>query len=350
MRGGADAEEGLTTKLMWAAWHGNAALVESLLGQAGKSDGNGETALMWAARGDRTYHSPKCKRGKYDNCINFLLRTNRETRKQNQRGETALMWAARSGYRERVELLLPHECGIATEYGWTALIWAASYNQQNCIEQLMQNDRERYASCWTNLIYYAASGKRELLEAELAGEENQLTCDAAGRTALIYAAACGHDGILDLLIEKGDGMVDRYKRTALMSAACTGQRRCIETLKRYQLHEQDNNGWTALMWAVYECEPRCVDLLREEGGKEANGYWRGFKEGTKAIDIARRKLEEARRKLRGAGEGAPAPDRDNCDCRVNVEELNRKVEGYSEIINILSDERDGNVEEEANGD
>lgn len=88
-------------------------------------------------------------------------------------------------------------------------------------------------------------------------------------SALFYAAAAGHDQILQYLISEGADVKHRgrFGTTALMKAASNGHPANLELLLNFGLdvNAQDKSGWTALMDAAFNGHEDAVALLLRWG-------------------------------------------------------------------------------------
>ena len=117
---------------------------------------------------------------------------------------------------------------------------------------------ERFSMSSTNeeaFVQFAADGLFEKVKQCL--DKGNVHIDGIGkygRTALIWAARNGHEGVCDLLITRGckADMQSNNGMTALICAAAYGHEGVCDLLitRGCKADMQDNYGWTALMRAA----------------------------------------------------------------------------------------------------
>ncbi|KWX11552.1 Ankyrin repeat protein [Giardia duodenalis assemblage B] len=134
---------------------------------------------------------------------------------------------------------LPADCEKppeAVEEQWTDMMIAARNNDRHSVKKLMQ----RYSAI----------------------------VDAAGRTALMHAAICGHLAVIKLLVktEKGKMCTERGW-TALMYAACHDNADACKVLCKYEGGMATKNGFTALMIATQQNSLGAIAELASKEGK-----------------------------------------------------------------------------------
>ena len=186
-------------------------------------------------------------------------------RQRDQEGRTALMLAAQEGHVEIVEMLAPYEVGQADEDGWTALMYASWSGNWDCVRYLSHQEiRMRDCSGWTALMSAAWNGHLEVVN-YLYSEEVGMQ-DVDGWTALMCAAWNGHLDVVKLLYEREKGMVDQKGWTALMSAAWNGHYAVVKFLMAAEARIMDPYGWTALMSAVWNNHGSVAELLLDLEG------------------------------------------------------------------------------------
>ncbi|TNJ27431.1 Ankyrin repeat protein 2 [Giardia muris] len=153
-----------------------------------------------------------------------------------------LSWAALKGDVLKVKEYL-HEAGLQTEDGKTALMLAARNGHRDCVNALVDKEKE--------------------------------LCDASGRTALHHAGECGQSQIIPVLLPLEGDRLDNQGWTALMLAVCNGHAVCARLLLS-QVGKQSTRehtyfgvlglqtyppGATALMLAVNIRDEELVELL-----------------------------------------------------------------------------------------
>ncbi|TNJ26149.1 Ankyrin repeat protein 1 [Giardia muris] len=249
------------TALMWAAINGRADFISLLEKEIGMQDNRGWTALMLAAHKGNT------------DCARLLLS---EAGKQTTGewigfppGTTALMTAAHRNYPEIVELLLPYEQGMTDSKGHTAQ-WHANSSPEKGdfteVRKLLENEgTERIPPPREECLLMASA-----ITGDIEGVRKHLDRvgyqDPTGTTALMMAASYGHSNCIPFL-EREIGMQSNDGTTALMKAAMKGHTSCIPLLEK-EIGMQDNSGWTALMLAAYHGNTDCARLLFSEAGKQ----------------------------------------------------------------------------------
>lgn len=114
-------------------------------------------------------------------------------------------------------------------------------------------------------------GNTDAVELFLAAGMKPDARDAAGRTALIIAAAKGSDSISQKLLSKGADVNARDSKgsTALMQSAGNGHKETTGVLleNRADLNLTDNNGQTALIYAAARGRTDIVRMLLNKGAR-----------------------------------------------------------------------------------
>jgi len=201
-----------------------------------------------------------------------LIRTKRcDVNKKDSAGLTPLMWAARHGCEEVVKLLLqqkPIQPDMPdTESGRTALSWAAESGHEGVVKLFLGRLCAHPGSTGRLL------GKTRQVVSVLFGRKyvNPDKPDAHGETPLVWAAKCGHDGVVKLLLGREDVTPDRQDnngQTPLSWAAENGHDGVVKLLLEQEdvtPDRQDNDGRTPLLWAAENGYDGVVKLLLEQG-------------------------------------------------------------------------------------
>ena len=239
LKQGADvdaAESDGTTPLMWAAYGGDAELVELLLdagADVAAANAYGATAMAEAAAiGDAAL-------------IELLLDSGADANAANPEGETALLSVARTGNVAAAKLLLDAGADVNATEAWggqSALMWAAAQLQPDMIDLLISagadvnargavrtwqrritaegRPKDMNHGGFTPLLYAARGGCLECVKRLLAGGADIDLPDPEAVTPLILAITTFHFDIADHLVEAGAD-VDRWDlfgRTALYAA------------------------------------------------------------------------------------------------------------------------------------
>jgi ankyrin repeat protein len=153
-----------------------------------------------------------------------------ELEETDDQGRTALHWAALSGHDEVVAVLLDKgaQADIADDLDRTPYMWAASRGHLGVVQMLLQH---------------------------MEGQGLEAT-NPNGRTALHLAVQGGHEAVVTFLLSHGAQAVnaDSGGMTPFMSAAAGGHVGMAQMLLELQggqgLDQRDDEGNTALHWAV----------------------------------------------------------------------------------------------------
>jgi len=237
-----------------------------------------------------------------------LIRTKRwDANQRDSAGLTPLMWAAMCGREEVVKSLLEDKHTQSdipdTEYGRTALSWAAKSGHEGVIRLLLGpplfnpgsvgfwGKTSRVVSLLFKKKYVNPDrpddhGRTPLSWAARCGHDGAVklllgledvspdTPDDDGRTPLSWAAGNGHDRAVELLLEREDVSSDRpdnYGQTPLSLAAWTGRDGVVKILlgrKDVSPDTRDIYGQTPLWWATRYGHDGVVEILL--GRKDVN--------------------------------------------------------------------------------
>jgi ankyrin repeat protein len=203
--------------------------------------------------------------------------------KRDGDGKTALIWAASNGQKAVVQLLLDKEADIEAKdtYGRTALFGAASRGHEAVVQLLLDqgaNIEAKHNNGWTALLVAALSGYKTAVQLLLDKEANIEAKDNDGWTALLLASVEGHETIVQLLLDKGANIEakDNHGWTALWGAALGGYKAVVQLLleNRANIEAKDVYGDTALLLASSEVHKDVVQLLLDNGANiEAKGVY-----------------------------------------------------------------------------
>jgi len=260
------------TPLIWAAKHGNLALVKLLLQQAAVDP-------TLSNRWDQTPLIHATKAGHEDVVKILLGRGDVNPHSSDEAGRTPLSYAAESGLGGVVRVLLEREDvgpDSSDKAGRTPLLYAASSGNEGVVKILLErggvNPDSSDKDGRTPLSYAATAYENNegmvkiLLER---GDVNPDSSDKAGRTPLSYAAESGLGGVVRVLLEREDVNPNSWSkagRTPLSYAAESGHGGVVKMLlERGDVNpdSSDEDGRTPLSWAA---GPRtCWEMTKYEG-------------------------------------------------------------------------------------
>ena len=170
------------TALHWAAWHNRTAVITSLIRAKADVDAKTEYSI--------TPLSLACERGNHP-VVYFLLKASANVESSRLGKERPLMLAARQGNPKIVKALI--EAGAKLDAkesrGQTALMWAAAAGNVEAVDELIK-----------------------------AGSDINIAIDKSGFTAFHFAARQGRTGAVERLIEAG------FDVNAVMKTERTGGR------------------------------------------------------------------------------------------------------------------------------
>ncbi len=209
------------TALSWAAHRDDLEMAELLI-EAGAdvnaANGYGVTPLLLAC----TNGSPAM--------IRRLLKAGADPNTTLQTGETAVMTAARTGNLEAVRELLAFGSDLnrrETRRGQTALMWAVEQGHPQIARLLIEHGADvnaRSARDFVPLLFAAQRGDLDSVQALLAAGAELDGATPEWGSALVAAAARGHEAIALFLLEKGadPNVADSNQITALHYAMLQG--------------------------------------------------------------------------------------------------------------------------------
>lgn len=184
-----------TSDLGIAASSGDTGKLKSLLGSGTKidaRDGEGYTALMWAALNGQI------------NAVSTLVTLGANLNIQDREGYSALMWATQNKHVTIVRQLLNAGANVnqRDSHGYTALHWAAQDGQLSIAQMLLQRGADpnaRDIEGYTPLMWAAQQGNRALVWELLSHNANPGFRDRRGYTAYDLANAYYHPDIRKMI-------------------------------------------------------------------------------------------------------------------------------------------------------
>lgn len=174
------------------------------------ADADGKTALMFAAELGQ------------ENMAEALLAAGAAYDMADAGGKTALMLAADGGFPGVVDVLLRVGANpdMADEEGATALIYAARHGFGVVLDTLISVGSSLFSSAWNTDKSETKQSHDDCVVLLLAGGADADCRDRKGMTALMYAAARGHIGIVHALVAHGVALqlTNNVGQTALILA------------------------------------------------------------------------------------------------------------------------------------
>jgi ankyrin repeat protein len=284
------AATGSDLRLLQAAKDNDIEAVRRLLRQkadANASQGDGATALHWAARVDNVAIADLLLRaGAHMNAANddgatalYLACTNRSTAMVDRllaagadpnskllNGETALMTCARTGDAMSAKALIKRGAAVnakESSHNQTALMWAAAQRHPEVVAVLLESGADFRAR---SLVYpQTVVGEQTQRSGR---EELNYIVQRGGSTPLLFAARVGDVASAKLLIAAGADVNDQLadRTSALILAAHSGQGPVAEFL--LEKGADPNNaeiGYTALHAAVLRGDLSLLKALLARG-------------------------------------------------------------------------------------
>ncbi|MEY4641583.1 MAG: Phosphocholine transferase AnkX [Pseudomonadota bacterium] len=226
-----------TSALHWAAYYGNAELVQRLLraeANPGTRNDYGSSPMSEAATVANT------------EILKLLLDAGADVESPNVDGQTALMAVSRTGNLEAAELLLEHDANVNAAETWggqTALMWAAARHHADMIDLLVKHGavvdqravdrnwerrvtseprvKEMFTGGFTALLYAARENCLECVKRLLAANADINKPDPDNVSPLIMALMNSRFDVAKYLIEQGADVNqwDYWGRTPLYTAA-----------------------------------------------------------------------------------------------------------------------------------
>ena len=223
----------------------------------------GLTALL-VASGDRQL--VEAVRDRNATAVRALLQQRVDVNASQPDGATALHWAAHWDDVETADLLLRAgaEVNVANELGVTPLDLACENRSFGMVSRFLQAGADTKAAAPTRppvLMSCARTGSVEAVKALLArGASVNQREPRLGQTALMWAVAGRHPGVVQVLLEAGADVHARSRVTRL-----TVNRADPNDTYRSVIGEVRRGGSTALLLAAREGDDESARLLLDRG-------------------------------------------------------------------------------------
>ncbi len=209
--------------LIMASRDGDAARVKEEMAKPGVvvdelDSGTGRTALMWAAKGNKT------------DAIKALLEGKADVNAKDRTGKSALTIAAESKSLDATTMLIAAGADVASrdQIGGTPLTWASGMGSVDTATVLIEKGADINvvdANGLTPLLWAAGIGSPDTVKMLIDRKANiTVTDNITGDTALMRAARSGKPESLRLLIAAGGdvNVVNKQGLTPLLVAAQSG--------------------------------------------------------------------------------------------------------------------------------
>jgi ankyrin repeat protein len=195
--------------------------------------------------------------------------------KTDGNGQTALYWAAKGGHPAVMQLLLENGADIEAKNskGWTPLHSAAERGNEAVVYLLLEKRADAKAkdkSGWMALHSAARSGHKAIVRLLLSTNDDDVNAeDKEGNTALHEAAGNGHNAVIEVLLENRANIETKNstKWTPLHSAAERASEASVRLLlvNGADVKANTSNGWTALHLSARRGHVAVARLLLEAG-------------------------------------------------------------------------------------
>ncbi|KAJ5752462.1 hypothetical protein N7520_009379 [Penicillium odoratum] len=264
------------TPLFYAIWGGHETMVKLLLDEAidANCEDNGkQTPLFHAIQ--HTFEG-RFETNKRVKIVELLLSKDVDLSRRDKSGQVPLSYAVQGGNMVLVKLLL--EAGADIEFqndrGETALANAVTRCHEDVVKLLLEwhaNPRCKDYDGQTPLIAAARRGIESMVRILLEGGADPNGKDELfGKSALSYAAWCGHLSIVNILLESHayPKCKDKQGRTPLSWAAEYGHLPVVASLLEQgidTIFEEDMCRKTPLEYAISNGHHAVADLLSSMG-------------------------------------------------------------------------------------
>ncbi|MCJ1446131.1 MAG: hypothetical protein MMC23_006636 [Stictis urceolatum] len=206
--------------------------------------------------------------------VRLLLRSEIGVGNVGLRTTTILHRAARDGYMEIVILLLENgvDINILDQYRQTPLIVACVAGRKEIAELLIhkETDLQILDYDWENALHKAAYSGNTMIAEMLLDQGLSINTVSNRGSPLRIAAACGHEAMLRLLLDRGAAGyndLSRWEETLLHFAANGGHKAVARILlaKGADVNALDNHRRTPLHRASMRGYRRLVELMLDHG-------------------------------------------------------------------------------------
>jgi ankyrin repeat protein len=206
--------------------------------------------------------------------VNVLIAEGADVNVKSWYGWNALYSAAIKDKPVILKALLNGQAdvNIADANGLTPIMGAALWGRRENVETL----RSAGASFTNDLVFSAALGELHDVQLFLERKQSANTWNAAGRSPLAAAAANGHLGIVNFLLDHGadvnsEGKDGSVTNSALLFAAQNGHFEVVKTLLSKKATTKTNSAGETLLFAAVDRGHSDIAKLLLDNGSDPNG-------------------------------------------------------------------------------
>ncbi|EFO64948.1 Protein 21.1 [Giardia lamblia P15] len=196
---------------------------------------------------------------------------------------TPLIEAVKVGDLSSLKRYLQEHSGFIDDFGMTALMYAAEIGNQDMVMVLRATEAKIRIPKYSLRTFYELSNGTALMIAAAKGHDSCVRAlvpyegglaDDEGHTALMIASRYAYTKIIKELIPKEARLLDSNGQTALMIAVQNNSGKShletIKLLREAELKCIDTTGVTALIWAAFAGQVEVAELLTDEAGLTTN--------------------------------------------------------------------------------
>lgn len=256
------------TPLMEASIMGHLNVVSILIEAGAEIDAKASSSVtaLWLATGE----------GRAD-IVKLLLDKDADPNNARTDGITAIMTASANGHENVISILLQNgaDATAVDQDGLTPLMNAAESGNVKVLTALVESvddaKKKEYVDAlsdtgFTALIVAAAHGHNDAIKYLLTGADATVDfMHETGVTALMYAAAGGHAEATKILLEHGADVNILHSNggSALLEASTAGAKEALKVLMDAgaQIDIVDKDGVTPVMSAASQGHLECVEML-----------------------------------------------------------------------------------------
>ncbi|KAE8302083.1 Ankyrin repeat protein 1 [Giardia duodenalis] len=204
-------------------------------------------------------------------------------RPRGMANSTPLIEAVKMGDLPGLKRYLQEHSGFVDDLGMTALMYAAEMGNQDMVMVLRATEAKIRLAKYSLRTFYELSNGTALMIAAAKGHDSCVRAlvpyegglaDDEGHTALMIASRYAHTNMIKDLIPKEARFLDSNGQTALMIAVQNNSGKshleAIKLLREAELKCVDTSGVTALIWAAFAGQVEVAELLTGEAGMTTN--------------------------------------------------------------------------------